>query len=102
MRYGSHRVIADPMEAGYISVHFWAQAAETAIRDDVRAVREAVRDQTFHAPEGPVRVVPDNQHTWKTCGSVESTPAANSTRSGSAAGESGQYIVVTCPYNGGL
>jgi urea transport system substrate-binding protein len=65
-RYGVQRVLADPMEASYIAVHLWAQAAESADAADSAAVREAVRHQTFNAPEGPVRVDSENQHTWKT------------------------------------
>ncbi len=65
-RYGPQRVVADPMEASYIAVNFWTQAADAADTDDVRVVRHAMRDRTFQAPEGLVRVDPENQHTWKT------------------------------------
>lgn len=65
-RYGPQRVTADPMEAGYLGVHLWAQAVEAAGGDDVPAIREALRHQNFEAPGGPVRIDPDNQHTWKT------------------------------------
>jgi urea transport system substrate-binding protein len=54
------------MEAAYVGVHLWAQAAELAGSGDPRAVRKALRNQSFEAPDGPVRVDPDNQHTWKT------------------------------------
>jgi urea transport system substrate-binding protein len=65
-RYGPHRVLSDPMEAAYLGVHLWAQAAESAGSSEARAIREALRDQVFDAPEGLVRIDPDNQHTWKT------------------------------------
>ena len=65
-RYGRQRVVADPMEAGYLGVPLWAQAVEAAGGDDVPAIREALRHQNFEAPEGPVRIDPENQHTWKT------------------------------------
>jgi len=65
-RYGPQRVLSDPMEAAYLGVHLWAQAAESAGGDDARAIREALRNQSFDAPGGVVRVDPDNQHTWKT------------------------------------
>jgi urea transport system substrate-binding protein len=65
-RYGPERVLADPMEAGYLGVHLWGQAVAAAGTDEVGAVREALRTQTFEAPEGPVWVDPDSQYTWKT------------------------------------
>jgi urea transport system substrate-binding protein len=65
-RYGPRRVTADPMEAGYIAIHLWAQAAASADTNDVRDIRSALRHQSFDAPEGWVRVDPENQHTWKT------------------------------------
>jgi urea transport system substrate-binding protein len=64
-RYGSQRVISDPMEAGYSSVFLWAQAIEAAGRAEPRAIRDAIKNQTFDAPSGPVRVDPENQHLWK-------------------------------------
>lgn len=65
-RYGSHRVIADTMEAGYLGVHLWAQAAQVAGPDDVAAIRQALPNQSFDAPGGRVRIDGENQHTWKT------------------------------------
>src|SRR5262249_40981861 len=65
-RYGQQRVLSDPMEAAYLGVHLWAQAAESASSSDARAIREALRGQTFDAPGGVVRIDPDNRHTWKT------------------------------------
>jgi urea transport system substrate-binding protein len=65
-RYGPQRVTTDPMEASYIAVNLWAQAAESIDTNDVRAVRQAVLHQRFEAPEGVVYVDPENQHTWKT------------------------------------
>lgn len=65
-RYGQRRVISDPMEAGYIGVNVWAQAAREADPEDVPAVRRAMQNQTFQAPEGSIRIDPETQHTWKT------------------------------------
>jgi urea transport system substrate-binding protein len=65
-RYGPQRVTADPMEASYIAVNLWAQAAESVDVNDTRAIRQAVCRQKFEAPEGTVHVEPENQHTWKT------------------------------------
>lgn len=54
------------MKAGYFGVHLWAQAMQAAGDDDARAIRQALRNRSFEAPEGPVRIDPKNQHTWKT------------------------------------
>lgn len=59
-------VTTDPMEAAYVGVHMWAQAVQKAGSDDVKAIRQAMKDQSFDAPEGPVRIDPETQHTWKT------------------------------------
>ena len=65
-RYGRQRVTADPMEAGYLGVHLWAQAVEEAGTTNAPAIRQALRKQKFDAPGGPVRIDSENQHTWKT------------------------------------
>ena len=57
------RVTANPMEAGYSGVHLWAQAVEEAGTTDTPAIRQALRNQRFDAPGGPVRVDSENQHT---------------------------------------
>ncbi|MEL6159829.1 MAG: urea ABC transporter substrate-binding protein [Cyanobacteria bacterium J06623_5] len=64
-KYGDDRVTNDPMEAAYIMVYLWAQAAEKAGSTDVAAVREAAYGQTFEAPEGLVTMQP-NHHISKT------------------------------------
>ncbi len=64
-KYGPHRVTDDPMEAAYFGVYLWAQAVEHAETDDVKAVRQAIKNQSFMAPEGLVSVDADNNHTWK-------------------------------------
>jgi urea transport system substrate-binding protein len=65
-RHGSWRVVSDPMEAAYVSVHMWAQAVEAADGDGARDVRHALGNQSFDAPEGPVRIDPESLYTWKT------------------------------------
>ncbi len=64
-RYGRHRLTSDPVVAGYFGVHLWGQAVQAAGSDDVGAIRQALRGQSFDAPEGVVRIDPDNQHTWR-------------------------------------
>jgi urea transport system substrate-binding protein len=64
-RYGEQRVISDPMEAAYVGVHLCAKAVKEAGGDDVAGIRRAVRHQSFDAPEGPVSIDPETQHTTK-------------------------------------
>ncbi|MDY7104100.1 MAG: urea ABC transporter substrate-binding protein [Actinomycetota bacterium] len=63
--YGEDRVTADPIEAGYNSVHIWAAAAEAAGSLEVDAVREAAVGIELATPEGPL-TVDDTQHVYKT------------------------------------
>jgi urea transport system substrate-binding protein len=65
-RYGSDRVLSDPMEAAYFGVYLWARAVADAGTDAVASVLEKLRRQSFLAPEGVVFIDPDSLHTWKT------------------------------------
>jgi len=65
-KFGADTMLTDPMEAAYIGVHLWAQAARDAGSIDPIAVRKAVLDQSFNAPEGIVHLDPETQHLWKT------------------------------------
>jgi len=64
-RFGSERILSDPMEAAYIAVHLWAQAVEAAGSDNVNAIRQAINDQSFDAPEGKVTIDPQTHHISK-------------------------------------
>lgn len=64
-RYGDDRVTSDPIEAAYVAVKLWASAVERAGTSDPRAVRAAVIDRSFRAPEGMIYVDGETQHTWK-------------------------------------
>lgn len=64
-RFGPTRVASDPMEAAYVGVHLWAQAVRQVQSADPKAVRQALKNQTFDAPEGIVRIDPDTQHMEK-------------------------------------
>src|SRR5262249_35980005 len=64
-RHGGLRVISDPMETAYVGGRVWAQAVEEAGDDEVSRIRQAVRHQTFEAPEGLVRIDPETQHASK-------------------------------------
>ena len=45
-------VTNDPMEATYVGIHMWKQAAEKAKSVEVDKVRQAMYGQTFKAPSG--------------------------------------------------
>ena len=55
-RYGSDRVVSDPMEAAYVAVHLWAQAVEAACTTDSATVRHNIGDQSYLGPGGMVYV----------------------------------------------
>lgn len=63
-RYGFHRVINDPAEAGYSLVHLWAKAAEAANSTDPEKVRQALIGMRFDAPQGSLVIMP-SQHLRK-------------------------------------
>jgi urea transport system substrate-binding protein len=65
-KYGSDRVTADPIEAGYVGVHLWALAAEKAGSTDPEKVKAASKGLEYDAPEGKVTVDGSNQHISKT------------------------------------
>lgn len=63
---GDKRVTNDPMEATYVGVHMWAQAAEKAKSVDVNKVRTAMAGQMFKAPSGyELKMDEKNHHLWK-------------------------------------
>jgi urea transport system substrate-binding protein len=62
-RYGSDRVISDAMETAYLGVHLWAGAVAAAGRAEPVAIRDAVRGQSYEAPQGLIRIDPDTLHT---------------------------------------
>ncbi|WP_366290068.1 urea ABC transporter substrate-binding protein [Paenibacillus sp. AN1007] len=65
-KYGSDRVTADPIEAGYVAVYLWKAAVEKAGSTDVEKVKEAAKGLELDAPEGKVTVDGENQHIYKT------------------------------------
>lgn len=67
-KYGDKRVTDDPIEAGYFGVYLWKMAAEKAGSVDVAKVKAAIAAGAgeLAAPEGMVKLDPENHHTWKT------------------------------------
>jgi urea transport system substrate-binding protein len=64
-RFGPDRILSDPMEGAYIAVQLWAQAVESAGSGEVQAIRRAIHEQSFNAPEGRVRIDPHTHHISK-------------------------------------
>lgn len=90
-KFGQDRVTNGVMEAAYLQTFFMAQAMEKLLDDgkEITAdnLREATRGQVFNAPQGAVKIDPDNYHTylysrigkWKADGQADivfATPAA--------------------------
>ena len=65
-KYGSQRVVTDPMEAAYFGVKLWAKAVADAKSTDVSEIRRAMLNQRMRSPEGDVRIDAATQHTFKT------------------------------------
>lgn len=64
-KYGSDRVIGDPMEVAYNSVYLWKMAVEKAKSFDIDKVTAAAGGVEWEAPEGTLRVHASNHHLWK-------------------------------------
>jgi urea transport system substrate-binding protein len=54
------------LESSYFQVFLWKQAVEKAAEATPAAIREAVKGQEFDAPNGHVKIDPDNLHTYLT------------------------------------
>lgn len=65
-RYGGDRVTCDLIEAAYVQVYLWKQAAEKAGSFDVDLLCEAAYELTFDAPRGRV-CIEQNNHLTKPC-----------------------------------
>lgn len=64
-RYGQNRVISDPMEAAYIGVYIWSEAAkESGSVYSTQDIRNNIYHISLPAPEGIVSVA-DNNHARK-------------------------------------
>src|SRR5471032_3619581 len=62
---GDKRVTNDPMEATFVGIHMWKQAAEKAKSVDVDKVRVAMIGQKFAAPSGFTLEMDGNHHLHK-------------------------------------
>lgn len=64
-RFGKGRVLDDPMEASYIGVKLWVEAARGQGSTDPAMLKTTLAQQTLLAPEGIVAVDYDTRHLWK-------------------------------------
>ncbi len=64
-RFGADR-LTDPIEASYIGLQLWVQAAREAGSAEPARVQRTILRQTLRAPEGMVAIDPDTRHLWKT------------------------------------
>ncbi len=62
---GDKRVTNDPMEATFVGIHMWKQAAEKAKSIEVDQVRAAMVGQSFAAPSGFTLTMDGNHHLHK-------------------------------------
>ncbi len=63
-KYGE-QVLLSEAEASYLGPHIWAKAVGQAKNIAVDAVRSALKNQAYFAPEGIVHIDPETQHAWK-------------------------------------
>jgi branched-chain amino acid transport system substrate-binding protein len=63
-RFGADLPVTAAAEAAYFQVHLYAQAARLAQPGNVDSLREALGGAEFEAPQGRVRISPENHHTW--------------------------------------
>ncbi|MGP9818901.1 transporter substrate-binding domain-containing protein [Salinarimonas sp. NSM] len=65
-RWGGDKVTHFVSEPSYFQVYLFKQAVEKLAASDIDppTIREAVRGEELMAPQGRIRVDPDNLHTW--------------------------------------
>ncbi|WP_416900156.1 MAG: transporter substrate-binding domain-containing protein [Minwuia sp.] len=61
-RFGEDRPVTAGAEAAYFQVHLFARALERAGSDNFPDLLPEVRKVEFAAPQGPVRIDPENNH----------------------------------------
>ncbi|MCS4504980.1 Aliphatic amidase expression-regulating protein [wastewater metagenome] len=63
-RYGDDTVVTSCGEASYFQVHMFANALRMAGSTDTDRLRDVLRGSEFEAPQGRVKIDPDNNHTY--------------------------------------
>ena len=64
-KFGRFRATDDPIETAYFSVYLFAAAVLKAQSDEVDAIRQAASGISIDAPEGRIRIDPDNRHAHR-------------------------------------
>ncbi|SOD41886.1 ABC transporter substrate-binding protein [Nitrosovibrio sp. Nv4] len=64
-RFGQQAVLDSPMEASYVNMQMWIQAALEAGSGDLGKVQRTILRQSLPAPEGIVSLDPNTRHVWK-------------------------------------
>nr|WP_309504139.1 transporter substrate-binding domain-containing protein [uncultured Roseovarius sp.] len=63
-KFGSVRDVTSCGEAAYCQMHMFATALEEVGEMDTERLREALLGATFDAPQGHIKIDPDNNHTY--------------------------------------
>jgi urea transport system substrate-binding protein len=63
--YGPDHDIGDAMEAAYYSVYLWSQAVKKANSFVPSAVRPALHNQAFNAPQGLIHINENSLQAWQ-------------------------------------
>jgi len=64
-RYGPQRTANDPMVAAFNGVYLWARAVYDCNSARTLAIRDAMLDEDFDAPEGEIWIDKENHHAWR-------------------------------------
>ncbi|GAA5090555.1 transporter substrate-binding domain-containing protein [Paenalcaligenes hermetiae] len=62
--FGPDAVVNAGWEAAYFQVHLYANALRQAQSEEIEQLLPALLKQEFHAPQGKIRIDPDNHHTY--------------------------------------
>lgn len=65
-RFGADKVTSADAESSYIAIILLAQAVRAAGSDAVDAVKQALYGCRFEAPQGPIWIDPENNHSFLT------------------------------------
>ena len=63
-KFGTITEVTSCCEAAYCQVHMFARALEDCGELDTDALREALLGMTFQAPQGEIKIDPENNHTY--------------------------------------
>ncbi|WP_417729207.1 transporter substrate-binding domain-containing protein [Roseovarius sp.] len=63
-KFGSTIDVTSCCEAAYSQVHLFAAALEETGEMDTECLREALLGEAFDAPQGQIKIDPDNNHTY--------------------------------------